>query len=176
MNESLNALVRRLQAGDRPAFDGIYEQTRKTVYFSVLPILRDRSLSDDIVQDTYLKMLESIGTYREQNFVAYLVTIAKNLAYNEYKRRTRIVYTDTDLDLIAPFSYESQLEIKAGNEAIIKKALSVLDEVEKSVFLLHNVSDLQHREIALALDKPIGTITWLYSRAVKKIRAAIKED
>jgi RNA polymerase sigma-70 factor (ECF subfamily) len=176
LNDTLDALVRRLKAGDRAAFDGIYEQTRKTVYFCVLPILRDRSLADDIVQDAYLKMLDSIGTYRENNFVAYLVTIAKNLAYNEYKRRARVVYTDADLDLIAPFSYESQLEISAGNEAIIKKALSVLDETEKSVFLLHNVSDLPHREIALVLDKPIGTITWLYSRAVKKIRAAVKED
>jgi len=176
MPDDLDRLVRRLQAGDRSAFDELYEQTHKTVYFAVLPILRDRSLADDIVQDCYLKMLESIDRYSERNFLAYLVTIAKNLAFNEYKRRKRITYTDQDLDAVAPFSYESQLEIRAGNEALIRKALSVLDETEKSVFLLHNVSDLPHRDIAAALGKPLGTITWLYQRALRKIRAAIKED
>ena len=176
MNEHLEQLVRRLRAGDLSVFDEIYERTRKPVYFSVLPILRDRSLADDIVQDCYMKMLESIGSYAEKNFLAYLVTIARNLALNEYRRRRRVVYTDADLDAIAPFSYESGLEVRADNEAIVRKALSVLDEDEKSIFLLHNVSDLPHREIALVLGKPLGTVTWLYSRAIRKIRSAIKED
>ncbi|MFA5006456.1 MAG: RNA polymerase sigma factor [Candidatus Izemoplasmatales bacterium] len=176
MAEYIERLVRRLKDGDRAVFDEIYERTRKTVYYSVLPILRDRSLADDIVQDCYMKMLDSIGNYTEKNFLAYLVTIARNLALNEYRRRRRTVYTDADIDDLAPFSYESPLEIRAGNEAIIRKALSALDEDEKAVFLLHNVSDLPHREIALVLGKPIGTVTWLYSRAVRKVRAAVKED
>lgn len=176
MAEHIERLVGRLKNGDRTVFDEIYERTRKTVYFSVLPILRDRSLADDIVQDCYMKMLDCIGTYTEKNFLAYLVTIARNLALNEYRRRRRTVYTDADIDGLAPFSYESPLEISAGNEAIIRKALAALDEGEKAVFLLHNVSDLPHREIALILGKPIGTVTWLYSRAVRKVRAAVKED
>jgi len=176
MTEDINRLVRRLQAGDQTAFDAIYEQTYKTVYFSVLPILRDRSLADDIVQDTYLRMIDRLSEYQERNFLAYLVTIARNLAFNEYKSRKRVRYTDDDLDALAPFSYESQLEIKAGNEELIKKALSVLDETEKSVVLLYNVSNLTHREIAVILDKPLGTVTWLYQRAIRKIRGAIKED
>jgi len=176
MTEDINRLVRRLQAGDQTAFDAIYEQTYKTVYFSVLPILRDRSLADDIVQDTYLRMIDRLSEYQERNFLAYLVTIARNLAFNEYKSRKRVRYTDDDLDTLAPFSYESQLEIKAGNEELIKKALSVLDETEKSVVLLYNVSNLTHREIAVILDKPLGTVTWLYQRAIRKIRGAIKED
>jgi len=176
MTEDINRLVGRLQAGDQTAFDAIYEQTYKTVYFSVLPILRDRSLADDIVQDTYLRMIDRLSEYQERNFLAYLVTIARNLAFNEYKSRKRVRYTDDDLDALAPFSYESQLEIKAGNEELIKKALSVLDETEKSVVLLYNVSNLTHREIAVILDKPLGTVTWLYQRAIRKIRGAIKED
>jgi len=176
MTEDINRLVGRLQAGDQTAFDAIYEQTYKTVYFSVLPILRDRSLADDIVQDTYLRMIDRLSEYQERNFLAYLVTIARNLAFNEYKSRKRVRYTDDDLDTLAPFSYESQLEIKAGNEELIKKALSVLDETEKSVVLLYNVSNLTHREIAVILDKPLGTVTWLYQRAIRKIRGAIKED
>jgi RNA polymerase sigma-70 factor (ECF subfamily) len=175
MAEDLERLVRRLRAGDRTAFDGIYEQTRKTLYFCVLPILRDRSLADDIVQDAYLKMLESLDRYEEKNFLAYLVTIARNLAFNEYRRRSRVVYTDQDLDSVIPFDLESTLEVSAEHEALIRKALSVLDETEKNIFLLHNVSDLAHREIALIIGKPLGTVTWLYQRAIRKIRAAIKE-
>jgi len=164
----LEGYIKKLKNGDSTAFDMIYECTYRKVFFLVLPILKDRALAEDIMQDTYLKFLEKLYDYKAKNSLAYLLTIAKNLAINEYNKRKREV-KDIDLDSSA-FAYDAYLEFSAQNEELIRSALSVLSQVEKNVFLLHNLENLTHREIALILEKPLGTITWTYQQAVKKMR------
>jgi len=176
MGESLNVLVRRLQAGDRDAFDEIYVQTKKPVYYAILSILRDPSLSEDIMQDTYLKFLQNPSAYQERNFLAYLVTIARHLAINEYHSRKRTDLAD-DLETLRELpTLEGSPETDYVKRTLIDRALSVLDPLEKNVVLLYNIADLTHKEIALALGKPIGTITWTYAKALRKIREALRKE
>ncbi|MDD3126764.1 MAG: sigma-70 family RNA polymerase sigma factor [Candidatus Izemoplasmatales bacterium] len=175
MDNNLNNLVRALQAGDVDAFDQIYELTYKTVYYSALGILKDQSLAEDITQDTYIKFMKSPQSYHEKNFLAYLITIAKHLAINEYNARKRMQFTD-DIEQSHEISFAGCIEIDAEKKEFIERALSVLDPFEKNVVLLYTLSNMTHHEISLVLSKPIGTITWTYAKALKKIRAAIKEE
>jgi len=175
MNESLNQLVRELKNGNMSVFDKIYQETYRKVYFIVLNVLHDQHLTEDIIQDTYLKMIDSIQNYEEKNFLAYLLTIAKNLAYNEYNRRKRVTYTEEDLDTFTEVHLEDYIEINIEKRELITKALSCLDSAEKNVFLLYTIENLTHKEISLLLEKPIGTITWIYQKALKKIRRTLKE-
>lgn len=175
MGENLDRLVRDLQGGHVDAFDAIYEQTHKMVYYAILAILKDPSLSEDIMQDTYMKFIKNPNAYQENHFLAYLMTIARNLAINEYNVRKKTTFTD-DPEWANQPSYDGLIEIDAEKKEIIDRALSVLDPLEKNVVLLYNISNLTHKEIAAVLDKPIGTITWTYAKALKKIRTAIKED
>jgi RNA polymerase sigma-70 factor (ECF subfamily) len=176
MGDSLNTLVRRLQAGDRDAFDEIYVQTKKTVYYAILSILRDPSLSEDIMQDTYMKFLQNPSAYQERNFLAYLVTIGRHLAINEYHSRKRVDYAD-DLETVRELpTLEGSPETDLVKRALIQRALSVLDPLEKNVVLMYTVADMTHKEIALALEKPIGTITWIYAKALRKIRETIRKE
>lgn len=169
---NLERYIRQLKSGDKDAFDKIYELTYRKIFFVVLPILKDRSLTEDIMQDTYLKFLEKLYEYKAKNSLAYILTIAKNLAFNEYKKRKREIKTyDSDMD---NFSFDSYLDITAENEELIKNALSVLNNTERNVFLLHNLENLKHREISIILNKPIGTITWIYQEAIKKMRKYLK--
>jgi RNA polymerase sigma-70 factor (ECF subfamily) len=175
MGDNLNTLVRNLQSGDANAFDGIYALTHKSVYYAALTILKDPSLAEDIMQDTYLKFLKNPNAYHENNFTAYLVTIARNLAFNEYNARKKTTLTEDPESSHTP-SLDSFVEIDALKKELIEKGLSVLDSFEKDVVLLYNIANLTHKEIAAVLGKPIGTITWAYAKALKKIREAIKED
>lgn len=175
MGEDLNRLVRNLQNGNIDAFDAIYEQTHKAVYYAILGILKDPSLSEDILQETYMKFIKNPSAYQENHFLAYLITIGRNLAINEYKLRKKTTFTD-DPDWANQVDYNGLIEVNAEKKEIIERALSVLDPVEKNVVLLYNISNLTHKEIAVLLDKPIGTITWVYAKAIKKIRKAIKEE
>ncbi len=175
MRDDLDRLARRIKAGDEYAFETLYERTHRQVYFAVLPILRDRSLTEDILQDTYMKFYQSLDTYREGNLLAYLITIARNLAFNVYKKRKREIDVDSvDFDY-SDYPYASHLEISMDKEELIKEMLAVLDEDERNVFLLHNLENLLFREIAVILDKPQGTISWIHAKAVKKLKAKFKE-
>ncbi len=175
MNEDLNRLVRRLKQGDQSVFDSIYELTYRQVFFVILPILNDRQLTEDIMQDTYLKMLKSLQNYKEKNFLAYLLTIARNLAINAYNRRKRETFIDCIEIGDSEYSFMDQVELNAEKADLIRKMLDCLDEAEKNVILLYNIENLTHREIAMILDKPLGTITWIYQKAVTKLKKRFKE-
>jgi RNA polymerase sigma-70 factor (ECF subfamily) len=168
----LNELVKRLKLGDEEAFKELYNGSYRQIFFVVLPIIRDKSLAEDIVQDTYLKFLEKLSDYKVKNVLSYLITIGKNLAINEYNKRKKI----TKLDDFSNFSYYDHVEIKTERREMINKALSILDQDELNIFLLHVLEGLTHKELSVIMEKPLGTISWLYVRAVKKMREFLKGD
>ena len=51
-----------------------------------------------------------------------------------------------------------------------------LEGEELQVFTLHIIDELKHREIAKIMKKPLGTITWLYNKAVKKMKQKVGEE
>lgn len=172
MDLYLESSIKRLKKGDQSAFNDIYEHTYRKIYFIVLPIVKDKSLAEDIMQDTYLKFLEKLYDYNEKNALAFILTIARNLAINMYNKRKReYTYNAMDID---HFSYDDFIELKMENQEMIQSALSILNKTEKNIFLLHNLENLKHKEIALILDKPLGTITWTYQQAIKKMRKYLK--
>jgi len=169
-NTDINELVKQLQNGDITAFDSIYYQTKNIVYYSIFLILKDNQLSEDIMQDTYLKALSKIHTYkRKAHFKSWLVRIAKNLAINEFNRRKREMLIDLNDQEYILGSVPSTVE----NEILISQIFTVLSDIEKEIVLLHVVGDLKHREIAKLVNRPLGTITWTYNQAIKKLKSEI---
>jgi len=163
----LKDLVKKLQDGNIAVFDTIYFETKSVVYYTILSIVKDKSLAEDIMQDTYLKMLAKIHSFKPRyGFKSWLVTIARNMAINEYNRRKRELSFDPSVDEYIFGSVESSSE----KELMVKEMLDTLDEVEREVIILHVIGDLKHREIADILKKPLGTITWIYNKAIKKIK------
>ena len=97
MQNKLEKKIAELKNGDGRAFDYIYDKTNRSVYFAVFYLLGDRMSAEDIMHDAYIKAMESIHMYRAgTNFTAWLCTIAKNLALNHIKRRSREIPTDFD--------------------------------------------------------------------------------
>jgi len=172
VSASLQILVNRLKNGDKEAFDLIYENTHRQIFFVVLPIVNDRLLAEDIIQDTYIKFLENIEKYRNKNLLAYLITIGKNLAINEYHKKNRIVKVENFDD----FAYSDLIEYKVEAQEAIQKALSILDNQERNIFLLHVLESLTFKEIALIINKPIGTVTWMYQKARRKMKVYLRGE
>ncbi len=167
---ALNKLVKDLQNGNIEVFDDIYYQTKDLVFYSIFLILKDYQLAEDIMQDAYLKALDKIHSYkRHAHFKSWLVTIAKNLAINEYNRRKR----ETFVDLSENEYLLGNTASTAENEVLISQIFKVLSDTEKEVVLLHVLGDLKHREISDLLNKPLGTVTWIYNEAIKKLKAEV---
>lgn len=171
-NKELNALVKTLQSGDMSVFDDIYYETKSVVYYTIVSIVKDKSLAEDLMQDTYLKTIEKIHSYKPRySFKSWIITIARNLSINEYNRRKRELSFDPNVDEYIFGSVESSSE----KELIVKDILNELDEIEREVVIMHVLGDLKHREIADILKKPIGTVTWIYNKAINKTKEKFRE-
>lgn len=165
--KDIKTLVKRLQNGDLTAFDEIYHQTKNIVFYTILSIIKDRNGSEDLMQETYLKALEKIHIYKfKGSFTSWIVTIARNLALNEYNKRKRELKIDPQTDEYIFGTSKDNTE----QEMIMEELLDTLKDVEREIVLLHIVGDLKHREIAKILDIPLGTVTWTYSEAIKKLK------
>ena len=114
-----------LRAGDLRAFDALYEQTNRTVYFAALYIVRDKMYAEDILQETYVRALRSLDSYTPgTNFTAWLTRIAKNLALNHVKSAKRTIPTDFQEDSYKYGTQETHLPY------IFDVAAKVLSEEE----------------------------------------------
>ena len=166
--KEIKQLVKVLQSGDMTVFDDIYHHTKNIVYYTIFNILKDSNMSEDIMQDTYLKALEKIHYYKPtHSFKSWIVTIARNLALNEYNKRKKDMNVDITVDEYVFGSVESSSE----KEMMIKEMLTTLDKIEREIVVLHVIGDLKHREIAEIVEKPLGTVTWLYNQAIKKLKS-----
>lgn len=153
-----------LKQKDDEAFAFIYNETKYGVYALILSIIKDRSLAEDIMQETYLAMLEKIDTYKlGTNFRNWLLTIARNKAIDYYRKRQRE-------DLVDPEDLLISNEARGENAALLSEVLDLLDDNERSILLLHIVEKMKHREVSEVLNLPLGTTLWLYQRALAKIR------
>lgn len=175
MDERINLLFCRLQDGDQLVFDEFYELTKRKVYFSIYAIVKSSSVSEDIMQDTYVKLLENLQKIDPgRNVVSYLITIGKNLSIDYIRKNSRVMNLD---------AYDNYLDVvgeeektKNGESDIFRIMKEVLNDNEFGIVVLHVVDEMSHREIAKHLNKPIGTISWTYNNAMKKIRKRMERE
>lgn len=167
VNKQLPKLVKQLQNGNMQVFDEIYLSTKDVVFYSIINILKDYSISEDIMQETYLKALEKIHSYKPRHsFLSWIVTIAKNMALNEYNKRKREFKIDPSTHEYVFGTTESNIE----KEMIVKELLDILQDEEREIVILHVLGNMKHKEIASLLSKPLGTITWKFNEAINKLR------
>ncbi|MEG2274498.1 MAG: sigma-70 family RNA polymerase sigma factor, partial [Clostridia bacterium] len=108
------------------------------------------------------------------NFLAYLVTIAKNLSFNEKKKGGRSVYvdfTDNETTYDKRFSTMEQ-EDEVGVVDIAKKLLS---EEDYQIVIMCVVAGYKRREVAEFFDLPISTVSYKYKTALSVIEQYLKK-
>lgn len=165
------SLVEKIKEKDEAAFEAIYHDTKYVIYSMIISIVKDRFLAEDIMQDVYIKMVQKINYYNPKyKFINWLITIAKNEALDNVRRKKEVLLDDDKLDYFSNPEKEKKTEIDIG------KHLKVLDQEEKQIVLLKIVQDLKHREIAEIVDKPLGTVIWIYNKAIKKMKKEAKEN
>ena len=163
-------IIKQMQGNDYRSFDEFYSMTSKLVYYVIADIIKNRQTVEDLMQDTYLKFIQNINNVNpNQNPNAYLAQIAKNLALNEYNKHKRVVVDDAYFTNLKDHHAEGGSSIDLG-------IINYLEGVEKEVVTLKLIGDLKFREIALMLDKPMGTVQWIYNTAIKKLRKKVGEE
>ncbi len=173
MMNPINALLLQIKKGKKQAMQDLYEQTRRGVFAFILPYLHDTQLTEDVMQDTYIKVMDNIHQYQlTTNGMNWILTIARNTALNLIKVRDRETQVERDtLEATLP----SSQDIYELGSPVITLAKKILDQDEQKILFLYAISEYKHREIALMMNMPIGTITWKYNQAIKKMKGALKK-
>ena len=167
--KNLEDIIEEFRVGNYDSFDEFYHQTNKQLYVFIYDIIRNRQSSEDLLQETYMRFLNHIDKYKKNtNYFNFLVTIARNLAINEYHKQKRMVY---DEEYIYSVKEESPTDVPD-----LFYLLDYLNEKEREIVILHMIDNLKFKEIAKMKDKPLGTILWLYHKAIKKLKRKVEEE
>ncbi len=162
----LDKSMAMLARGDKDAFEQIYADTDKAVYYTALSILREKSLAEDAVQTAYLRVIENASSYRAGTDPrAWILRITRNTALDIKRKRSREFAIDADEN-------EHMFGTSAPDEygALIDAARRCLDDDEFEILMLVAVSGYKRREISELLDMPTATVTWKYNNAAQKLR------
>jgi RNA polymerase sigma-70 factor, ECF subfamily len=162
----------------RVTFEQMAVAHREHLYHYALSLTRDQSISEDLVQDTYLKALRGFGMFRAgSNFQAWLSKIMLNTFINHYNRgkRSPLAYGlelndhDSSTESVAQPEFEGDinetnlLEYFTSDE--IKKALLSLSTDYRNCIIMADMLGLTYREISYLSGTPMGTIRSRLSRA-----------
>lgn len=163
----LKEAAKRIKEKDEVAFEYIYKTTSSSVYAIIKNIVKDHNLTEDLMQETYIKMIKSINSYNDKyNFRSWILTIARNNAIDKYRKMQKELLVDiSESEYLFPSTKSN-----VTNEYNANFFLSLLDNDEREVVILHAMEGFKHREISKIIDKPIGTVTWLYNKAMKKMQ------
>ena len=167
-------LMQKVADGDEDAFVTLYRASSDAVYYLLLSLVKEPAAAEDLMQDTYLSVRKSAKNYVPQGKpMAWIFTIAKNLAYMELRRNQR---QDPDgLEGHEELAAEDGISRAVDNMGL-RNALALLDERDRQIVLLHVVSGLKFVEVASALETPLGTVLSRYHRAIRKLQKSVKGE
>lgn len=167
------SLIGRIGQDDRDALEELYRLTERTLYSYVLAILKNPYDTQDIVQETYLKIRACAHLYEPQGKpLAWMFTIARNLAMNFLRANARQLHPEEgQMENDLRYSYIED----PGDRLVLESAFRILKEQERKIIFLHLVSGMKHREVAKVLELPLSTVLSCYNRALKKLRIYLEE-
>jgi RNA polymerase sigma-70 factor (ECF subfamily) len=164
-------LVHRLKHYDPDAVRQVVTDYGAALHRYVAAIVGDYHLAEDIVSESYVRMLEHIGsyTYTGTPFRAWLYRIAHNLAINAL-RRERVVVGEEVLAQMAASGDDPEQAVEQGEaRTALGRALLHLTDAQQQVVLLRFVSDQSIAEVARALGKSEGSVKQLQFRALRAL-------
>lgn len=169
--------IRDAQTGDRAAFTHLIERYWDRLYRWLYRMTRDRHLAEDLTQETFLKALAAIGSFRPgSNFRAWVFKIGHNNFVNHKRadRRTKHPLPD---DAMAPDtgSAEMATENRETLEAIAK-AVADLPPDFRAALSLRVEQGLSFREVAQVLNTTEETARWRVFKARQKLLKVLPPD
>lgn len=160
-------LVRLYQNGDNCAFEILLERYKSRVYTYIYLIVRNRELTEDIFQDTFIKAISTIqqGRYIESGrFLGWINRIAHNLIIDHFRREKNentFSADSVDYDIVnnAKLSEKSIEDVMLGEQILtdVVKLIQFLPESQQEVIRMRFFEDLSFKEIAEKTGVSINT-------------------
>ena len=182
-------VVRLAQEGRERAFRELVRRYERPVFSLIYRMVRDRETSEDLAQETFVKILNHIEKYSpEFKFSSWIFKIANNVAIDHLRRKTldtvsidgsphaRTAAESAASALDVAVQQESALDELEARElgTAIERAVANLRPMYRACIMLRHVEGRSYEEIASALDLPLGTVKTYIHRARHELRHALE--
>jgi len=177
-------LMRRFVEGDEGSFEMLVERYEAPLLNFFFRLTRDRQAAEDLVQETFLRVVRSKATYQvKASFRTYIYRIGRNLWIDRYrsaKCRPKTMSMNTP---VADGTERAMSERLEGSElppeanleftetrALLLAAIDELPETQREVFVLWLETGMKYAEISEIIDVPVGTIKSRMHTAVHRLK------
>lgn len=162
-------LVRRVQKGDKGAFDVLVLKYQHKIVNLVLRYVRDQDQAMDIAQEAFLKAYRALPRFRgDSAFYTWLYRIAVNTAKNHLAAQRRRPL-DIELDLQDSEQYDLHAKLKETDtpegltlsqelNETVQRAIAALPEDLRTAIILREIEGMSYEEIAQTMECPVGTV------------------
>lgn len=175
-------LMRLAGLGDERAFGVLVERHQMLVVGTVGRMLGGFDGAEDIAQQVFVRVWRSASRYRpEAKFTTWLLTIARNLVFNEIKRRGRVTWAPMESeegmtrDIPDPGTRDG-LDSLAEREVeeAIGKAIAGLPEMQRMALVLRRYEEMPYEEIAGVLGTSLPAVKSLIFRAREELKKVLR--
>ena len=178
-DKQIKKLVEAMEQGDNKAFEKLYNETSRTVYFICLSFLNNEQDAQDVMQEVYITAYNKVSQLQDKDkFVPWLNQIAVNRCKNQLLKNTPMPMDPEDFVQmpVEPgeiFLPEDYIVDKEKRKIIMDIMRSCLSDIQYKTVILFYFNGLTINEIAEIMECPPGTVTYRLSVARGKLKQGI---
>lgn len=178
-------LIAGYRSGNSKCIELLIRKYKNRVYSYILMTTKDKHVADDIFQETFIKVIDTLraGAYTEDGrFLQWVMRIARNKVIDYFRKEQRnpLIANNADNDIFTfintgECTIEEQM-VKGQIHGDVAKLIEFLPEDQRTVLMLRFYEDLSFREIAEQTNVSINTALGRMRYALINIRKIIKEN
>ncbi len=179
-------LIKSYLDGHQSSLQILIERHKQKLYSYIMLMVRKRELADDIFQDTFVKIINTLksGNYKEEGkFIQWAMRIAHNLVIDHFRKQKKLPVAESknenfdifDTIRLTDPSVEEQMVIDQIHSDI-KKLIEYLPDEQKEVLFLRCYAGLSFKEIAEQTEVSINTALGRMRYAVLNLRKMVEEN
>ena len=179
-SEELAKAVQLYKDGNPEAFVTVYEQSYRYLHACVMHVVKDEEASQDMLQETYLEIVKSVGTLKDaQNFLNWAAVIANRKCFAYLKKNKNLPLEDMD-GIIEEIPDDEALipeELMQDGEKrrLMREIIDGLSDMQRLCVIGYYYNEQSQENLAEEFGVPVGTIKSHLSRARAKIKLAVEE-
>ncbi len=176
-------LVKVYITGNENGLQELLRRHKSKIYTSIYLLVKDQYLAEDIFQDAFIKVINTLrsGRYNEEGkFLPWVMRIAHNLVIDHFRKekRTPIITSSDGMDVFNMLQfYDESAEDKMLRDQThkdLKEMIHLLPDEQKEVLLMRHYADLSFKEIADLTDVSINTALGRMRYALSNLRKMLK--
>lgn len=184
MKMSDQELIQAYIKGDERGLEVLLERYKSKIYTSIYLQVKDEYLAEDIFQETFIKVINTLqaGRYNDEGkFLPWVMRIAHNMVIDHFRREKRApsVVNNEGFDIFEILQFEDDnvesKMVKSQRDVDLKKIIQLLPDDQKEVLIMRHFCDMSFKDIADVTGVSINTALGRMRYALGNLRKMIED-